>query len=158
MAFVIYPPSDFIEQIARLQVLDQRPDTECPFRTFVGPIDPVDETPELRRGNFHAVSDFVGEALSRATTILYGREHGAEKQYSAVWILMIAVHHLRCKIFRVAADRFHRAFAGHFETVCAMNCQRQLELAQYVHGELAVEQSNKRPDSAGSIIVFSLAE
>ena len=43
-----------------------------------------------------------------ATSVLSGREHGAEKQHDAIWILMIPVKRLADQVRWRAADLLHR--------------------------------------------------
>ena len=127
-------------------------------RNLVGVTHTIDERSKPRRGDRDRVADDVGEALAGSESIECRREHGAEKQHEAVWVLVVGTDGMSDDLQRVTADLRHRAAACEGEPIWPLHVEREIRLADVIHVEVLVKEPDKRADRTGRVVVFRLTQ
>ena len=150
------PPG--LHQSPPREVLHQRHSAKGPRRNFVAVTHTVDDRSKPGRRNRDGVADDVGEALAGSKSIECRREHGAEKQHEAVWVLVVGTDGMSDDLQRVTADLRHRAASCEGELIWPLHVEREIRLADVVHAEVLVKEPDERADRAGRVVVFRLAQ
>src|SRR5450830_1053534 len=148
----------YLQKSAGSKIVHHCSQAESPGRGLMAVGDGVAQCAQQRTTDADLITLLMSEAASRLLTILGRRKQGPEKKHEAVRVLVITADSLGHEIQRVTADQGHGTAAFKRKAVVALDLQIHDAVAHVIERKRFIEQTNKRADRTGRIIVLGLAQ